>query len=154
MEQLSEIIESEDTIYSYKNCVIAKSDNKIVGITIFFDESSNIGNDYSKWNDSFNANYTIENYINPLIDDCKKKKYVSIPNVAVHPDYRRQGIATKMLKKAFSQYTDKPFVLKVLEENVPAIKFYEKLGFKITKKYMGFNGHGLDLVKVMEMRKD
>lgn len=154
INELTEIVESEDTIYSYKNCVVAKADNKIVGVIVFFDDGSNIDNDYSKWNKSFNADYTIKNYIKPLIDECKKFKFVSIPNVAVLPEYRRCGIATKMFEKVFSLYKNKPFVLEVLEENVPALKLYQKLGFKIDKEYNGFNGKGLPQPKVMEMKKD
>ena len=55
-----------------------------------------------------------------------------ITNVAVHPDYRRQGIAVKMLLKLVND--TKPlgickYTLEVREGNINAISLYKKIGF-------------------------
>ena len=57
----------------------------------------------------------------------------NISNVAVGEKYRKKGIATnmiaEMIKQAkFKDVTD--ITLEVRETNVPAIRLYEKLGFK------------------------
>lgn len=55
-----------------------------------------------------------------------------ITNVAVHPDYRRRGLAAKLLSE-FEKLLPEDAVdifLEVRESNEPAIKLYEKCGFE------------------------
>ncbi len=54
-------------------------------------------------------------------------------NVAVHPDYRRQGIGEKLvlaLAQALTEKEIRGLMLEVRESNIPAIALYEKLGFR------------------------
>ena len=53
-------------------------------------------------------------------------------NVAVHPDYRRQGIAEKLVTELVAALKEKGnhcLSLEVRASNEPAKKLYEKLGF-------------------------
>jgi ribosomal-protein-alanine N-acetyltransferase len=53
-------------------------------------------------------------------------------NVAVHPDYRRQGIAEKLVQELVDELKKREsrcLTLEVRASNVPAISLYEKLGF-------------------------
>ena len=53
-------------------------------------------------------------------------------NVAVHPDYRRKGIAEALvmeLENALKDLGSRRLTLEVRESNEPARKLYEKLGF-------------------------
>ena len=55
-----------------------------------------------------------------------------ITNVAVRPDYRKQGIADAILTAVFSEVQKRgarTIYLEVRESNVPAQKLYEKHGF-------------------------
>ena len=55
-----------------------------------------------------------------------------VMNIAVHPDYRRQGIAEALvgaLEKALRQRGSRALTLEVRDSNVPAITLYDKLGF-------------------------
>lgn len=55
-----------------------------------------------------------------------------ITNVAVHPEYRRRGIARTMLKELLRQGRAQglsAFTLEVRAGNVGAIKLYDSLGF-------------------------
>ena len=53
-------------------------------------------------------------------------------NVAVHPDFRRQGVAEKLvleLVAALAKNDNHCLTLEVRASNAPAISLYEKLGF-------------------------
>ena len=55
-----------------------------------------------------------------------------IMNVAVHPDYRRQGIAECLINKLVEDLSGRgshALMLEVRASNDPAIALYEKLGF-------------------------
>jgi len=54
-------------------------------------------------------------------------------NLAVHPDYRRRGVAQKLieaLEAALRERGSKALTLEVRASNEPAIALYEKLGFQ------------------------
>ncbi len=57
-----------------------------------------------------------------------------ISNVAVNPDYRKKHIASQLLEKIIKIGSDErnitAFTLEVREQNLPAIRLYEKAGFE------------------------
>ncbi|MDE5671434.1 MAG: ribosomal protein S18-alanine N-acetyltransferase [Eubacterium sp.] len=55
-----------------------------------------------------------------------------IIRVAVLPEYRRQGIAEKLLLKSFEVNETDAVFLDVRESNAPAIRLYQSLGFADT----------------------
>ncbi len=67
----------------------------------------------------------------------------SILNLAVHPDYRRRGVATLLMNAIMKELKNKDCVfmyLKVRASNISAQKFYERFGFaveSVRKKYYG-----------------
>ncbi len=69
-----------------------------------------------------------------IISDFQLEKCVYIAEVMVSEPYRGQGLG-KMLINEFFDIVDKQkfkdVFLRVWEENVPALKLYEKMGFKI-----------------------
>lgn len=57
-----------------------------------------------------------------------------LDSIAVHPDWRRKGIGSYLLKIGIEYATSKgakTMQLKVREHNLPAILLYTKFGFKI-----------------------
>jgi len=57
-----------------------------------------------------------------------------IMNLAVHKDFRRQGIATELMNRVTGELKEKSCHLLYLEvrvSNIEAIKFYERFGFKV-----------------------
>ena len=63
--------------------------------------------------------------------------YTEVALVCTHPEYRRKGYAAALsgvLMKEIIDGGENPF-LHVMTYNVPAIKLYEKLGFKIRTEY-------------------
>ena len=66
---------------------------------------------------------------------------VHIVNLAVHPAYRRRGIAMTLVRSVLK--SAKSFFLEVRKSNVAAIKLYEKMGFRVIderKNYYADNG--------------
>jgi ribosomal protein S18 acetylase RimI-like enzyme len=63
----------------------------------------------------------------------QREQAILIANVAVHPDYRRRGIAHRLTAKALDHARQRGIRstwLHVREENEPAIKLYRSLGFQ------------------------
>ncbi len=59
---------------------------------------------------------------------------VHIMNLAVHPDWRMKGIATRLVEETISisrQHAVKKLHLEVRRSNDPARRLYEKFGFKV-----------------------
>jgi ribosomal-protein-alanine N-acetyltransferase len=66
---------------------------------------------------------------------------VQINNVAVHPDFRRQGLGEAALKLVFKQVRErdaKHVMLEVRTSNTPALTLYRKLGFEIIGVRKGY----------------
>ena len=56
-----------------------------------------------------------------------------VMNVAVHPDWRRQGIAERLIETLIAELKNRgshALLLEVRASNAPAIALYEKLGFR------------------------
>jgi ribosomal-protein-alanine N-acetyltransferase len=57
-----------------------------------------------------------------------------ITNVAVHPDFRRKGLGTALIRELTARVGAAlglvNFTLEVRESNAPAISLYEKMGFR------------------------
>lgn len=63
---------------------------------------------------------------------------ISIINLIVSKEYRRQGIASRLINYVAHKYSDKSLLLEVSSNNVNAINLYKKMGFKtinIRKNY-------------------
>jgi len=78
-----------------------------------------------------------------------------ITNVAVFPQYRRQGVASSLLNRVFSLASDEglSFVsLEVRESNSSAISLYEKFGFKTEGKRKNFYSNPLEDALIMTKR--
>ena len=70
-----------------------------------------------------------------------------IMNVAVRKEYRRKGVAGKLMKELLSRAEKRGaarFILEVREGNLPAVRLYESLGFL----HAGF-GYGILEVRVL-----
>lgn len=74
---------------------------------------------------------------------------VDITRVAVHPDFFRKGIAEALIRYLERLELDMVgAVVTVAEENLPAIKLYEKLGFTEMRYFVTKEG-----LSMIEMRK-
>ena len=67
----------------------------------------------------------------------KKNQIVRLYALAVHPDFRGKGLASKLLQKTIElsqQLNMKQISLEVRVDNVTAIKLYQQKGFQISKQ--------------------
>lgn len=65
-----------------------------------------------------------------------KKDYIKIMNLAVHSDYRKQGLAKKLLdyvEKEMSEVGMLRFCGETRASNIPMQKTFEKCGYKLDK---------------------
>ncbi len=69
-------------------------------------------------------------------------------SIAVLPEYRRRGIATSLMNHALTALRDiykcREVYLEVRVSNIPAIKLYEKLGFRKVKVIKAYYADGED----------
>jgi ribosomal-protein-alanine N-acetyltransferase len=64
---------------------------------------------------------------------CHRNVSATILKVAVHPEHRRQGIATNLMHKLVETLKDRQITevdVIVIDACKPAISFYKKVGFK------------------------
>ncbi|MCL2517112.1 MAG: ribosomal protein S18-alanine N-acetyltransferase [Oscillospiraceae bacterium] len=77
-----------------------------------------------------------------------------IINIAVHPDYRRMGIANALIEKVleYSRVNGiKLLMLEVRESNAAAIKLYEKFGFREVGRRKRYYKNPIEDALLMDM---
>ena len=83
-----------------------------------------------------NAYYVLAVLNNKVIGYCGLYKVLDeadITNIAVHPEYRRRGLAGRMLENIIEQCKlsgISKITLEVRQSNINAVSLYEKKGFK------------------------
>lgn len=71
-------------------------------------------------------------FMNSSLNLAETEVYLS--TLAVHPDYRRQGIATRLLEWVIENNPKSTYLLEVNKVNKGAIKLYKSLGFQVFKR--------------------
>ena len=110
--------------------------------------SSEINNDIGS-----NWVYMIDSKLVGYLFGWYIKDEFHINNIAVHEDFRRLGIAEKMIGDIILKLILKNIFLEVSKLNSRAILLYEKIGFKkngIRKKY--YNDNSDAILYKMEIR--
>ena len=118
------IREDAEEAFGQGNLYVAIMDGQIAGTVVYSDEQEEAYRTV-KWQVEYDV---------PVITICK---------LAVHPDYFGYGVGKALLDYAVcvgEQRNVKAIRLDVYEENLPAIKLYEKCGFA----YMGMVDLGLE----------
>lgn len=122
-------------------------------------------------NDNFTNVYNLQDIIDSQYDDvygyfCDNKlvafihisklyETMDIVNVVVDNDYRKQGIATKLLVYVINLYNDVTnIMLEVNENNNAAIALYEKYGFKVINKRNNYYGNDAALIMKRDVENE
>lgn len=154
IEEISKLLTKEHTSFFYKKCIVAEVDGEIVGMLLYFDDTSPLDFAYADIiSKNFNYSYTLKNYVIPLEKSIKENQsYVA--GVRVSDTHSRRGIAQSLFKFYFDSLKKDTIVkIDVLVENEPAFNLYKKLGFEIVTKYQGFNGYRKKRVECYSMQK-
>lgn len=98
----------------------------------YYDKIIEVGNIYC---------YYANNKIIGLVIFYDNQDIAQITLVAVDPEYRGKGIASKIIKLVLNEI-NKPIRIITWESNIRAICLYKKLGFKITN--INLNKHNIN----------
>lgn len=85
---------------------------------------------------------------------------VHVATIATHPDFRRQGIARRLLSHTLSRAMDEGAIssfLEVRESNLAAQEMYRKFGYEATgrrKRYYKDNDEDAILMNLESLRRD
>ena len=123
------LVEREDSQYSYKNTLVAIVEDKVVGISVSYD-----GGKLHQLRQAFIE--TAKEYIgkdHSGMDDETQAEELYLDSLAVLPDYRRRGIASRLIR-ATKERADKmglPCVgLLVDKGNPTGESLYSSVGFQ------------------------
>ena len=126
---MTSLVEREDSQYSYKNTYVACDENKIVGISVSYDGGKLHGLRHAFLELS-------KKYIgkdNSGMDDETQAGELYLDSLAVLPEYRRQGIAKRLIaatKKRADELNLPCVGLLVDKANPVGEALYESVGFR------------------------
>ena len=140
LEVMTQLVERDDTQYSYRNTLVAMDDGRLVGAAVSYDGArlhelrqpfieqakSRLGKDHTGMEEETQAG---ELYLDSL---------------AVLPEYRRKGIATRLLlaTKKRADALGLPCVgLLVDTDNPTGEQFYRSIGFRQLNETRFWGGH-------------
>jgi ribosomal protein S18 acetylase RimI-like enzyme len=141
---LEKLYVRKNNLFSYEHCYIVKKDDKIASMVLCYDY-------LTKKQENLNTGWLLFRFLNfnilkrlPVLLEMNKtigqlsEGDFYISNIATFENFRRKGIAKKLLleceKIALNKNT-KRMVLDVEKENIPAISLYESLGYIISDRY-------------------
>ena len=149
---LVEQIKQEGSLFNFKNIIVALNENNVVGILVALNTQTDLSFDYNvltKVNKNFS--YTIKKYLNN-IKDYIQDNTIYIPNICVDEKFRKQKVATNLIKFVKKKNPNKSLSLHCLSNNAPAVNLYLKSNFKIVGKQKGFNAPLKLKPKIYEMK--
>lgn len=135
---MTELVEQDNSQYSYRNTLTARDDNnELAGIIVGYD-----GKDLHRLRIAFieaAKKYFDRDYSG--MDDETGEGEFYIDSLAVDERYRHQGIATQLLKAIVEAHIDRqPVGLLVDKGNPNAEKLYRSLGFEYVED-TAWGGH-------------
>lgn len=120
---------------------------------LLHETKSNINPSIIKNKDSYtikNANNEIISKLNYYDYKIKNFDWVLLANLETKPEYRGNGLATKLINALYNDITkntNKGIYLFVRTNNKTAISLYNKLNFKVVKKYTLKDGEYIIMAK-------
>lgn len=70
-----------------------------------------------------------------VIEIANCKEYTHIQSLVVSPRFFRKGIGSQLIDYVFNHYDSETFMVETGAANGPAIKLYERFGFKLESEF-------------------
>jgi ribosomal protein S18 acetylase RimI-like enzyme len=124
---------SEQTNFSYQNCVVVEHNNEVVGMMVTFEASETESEPNSGVANTSEISSSQPAVLAPYYR-LKAPGTWYIGGLAVFPDFQGQGIGTQLLSIARQQAQQHGFQelsLLAFEQNTRAVKLYERNGFTV-----------------------
>jgi hypothetical protein len=141
-----------ECIFSYKNIVTAKKNGDIMGIILSFTKDQLLPQfpKYGEFEVKECYSATIKDYFQKLVAgvsaDC-----LYINNICVDKKYRGMGVGYALIQYAKKNSVKDKIVLDCLAENLSAIALYEKCGFKIVDRFLGYSGNNAKPISCLKL---
>ena len=139
----------EETVYNYKNIILGKINGHVAGFMVLLETYPK--NNHNLMVDSAKKVFKelpprFMNVMKGYFDELDYEwEGIQIMSLSVLPEYRRCGVASKMLYSLSSKNT---YSLACVRDNEAGRRLYEKCGFKFKYEYPGYiNVPCVELVK-------
>lgn len=121
------ICTAEDTLYSYRNAVIAECDGRVAACMISYS-----GDRYLELRQNVSVRMGWDSVPEEFGTEVEPGEYY-LDTLAAHPDFRGRGIGADLLKKTAEDHRDENPCLIVETDHDKVINLYESLGFQRTE---------------------
>ena len=137
-----------DAMFTKKNLFVLYNNEDIIGLILWCDNNLEwnieslleIANESGIELNKGNIELVRKEYVDSrYLDGNQDHNHVSIINVCVDSNYRGTGVGKYMLNCFIKEHPQETLELAVLANNTPAIKLYQKFGFKVYKEVDGFS---------------
>jgi ribosomal protein S18 acetylase RimI-like enzyme len=138
----------EDTVFSFRNCIVAERNSEVIGMLVAFPVE-----------EPDSAVSESDEEVDPVLkpySELERPGSFYVCGMALFPEYRRQGLGTRMLKLARQQAYKRgleELSLIVFEQNTGAKRLYERHGFRevdrrpvVTHELIRYTGDALLMV--------
>ena len=139
-QMITELVEREDSQYSYLNTLVAMEEDKVVGISVSYDG----GRLYELRHAFIEAAKVHIGKDHSGMDDETQAGELYLDSLAVLPEYRHQGIARKLLltTKERAKRMGLPVGLLVDKDNSVSESLYVSIGFRYMNNTQ-WGGHSM-----------
>ena len=154
-EQIMQDFLMQESMFSYKNIVLAKDNKTIVGLLLSFTKNHKLPSFIHPQKIEIRKclTYTLNDYFAALLDKLEPNT-LYINNLCVDENYRNKGIGYLLLDDIIKKSKEPKIVLDCLEDNKSAVNLYKKNNFEIGKTFDGYTGNKSEKVRCLEFVYD
>lgn len=136
---MTALVSLDDSQYSYRNTLVALVDGQIAGCLVGYD-----GKDLRRLRKRFiekAAEYLGRDF-SGMDDETQAGEYY-LDSLCVKKDFRKRGIATKLIREAISRHGSQPVGLLVDHTHPWAERLYRAIGFEFVNE-TAWGGHAMN----------
>lgn len=136
---MTELVEMDDSQYSYRNTLVAMVDGQLAGCLVGYD-----GKDLRRLRERFiekAAEYLGRDFSH-MDDETQAGEYY-LDSLCVKSAFRKRGLATRLIKEAIKRHGNQPVGLLVDHTHPWAERLYRALGFEFVNE-TEWGGHAMN----------